>query len=336
MTAAPSPADPTDATEATGSPVVTVVIPAYNSGEVVREAVDAALAQTLTDLEILVVDDGSTTAPVPDDLPEDPRIVVDRRPVNGGYARVTNHAVSRARGRWVYFLDSDDLIDPPYLETLVAAGEAAGADAVFAPTLCVRDGAVLGPLGWKPPGPTSTGVEAMRAVLREELVGSQHLLLRAPRPEAPEGLTYGDYATVLRHLSHSDVVAYVDSPPYLYTIHEASETGSLSPSVWGLVELADVVEPLIRETFPAAEAEVLVADLHRHTITQMLHKAARSREDTPLRREVTAWCRRRISLGGALSLLRHGHRREAATWVLAWVSPTLHRRAYQAYDARKG
>ena len=63
-------------------------------------ALGSALAQTLTDIEILVVDDGSTVDPVPEDLTEDPRVIVDRRAHNTGYAGVTNHANARARGRW--------------------------------------------------------------------------------------------------------------------------------------------------------------------------------------------------------------------------------------------
>lgn len=313
----------------------TIVIPSYASGDDVRAAVDAALAQTLTDLEVLVVDDGSPHDAVPEDLPDDPRLTVVRRPVNGGYARVTNYAVRRARGRWVHFLDADDVIGPDYLETLVRAGEAADADVVFAPLLAVREGSADHPLAWNPPGPVTSAVEALRALLRNDIVGSQHLLLRNPQPLAPEGLTYGDWITVLRHVARADRVAFVDGPPYLYTIQDFSESAGLRPTVWGLLDLPLLAAPLIQEAFEPAEADALEAELHRHTVTHVLHKAAGSTQDSALRREVTAWSRARISPRGALALAREGHRTEAAEWMLAWVSPALHRRAYQAYEARK-
>ncbi|MGP9693488.1 glycosyltransferase family 2 protein [Brachybacterium sp. AOP25-B2-12] len=329
--------DPADreAPAASHAPVATVVIPSYESGTDVRTAVASALAQTLTDIEVLVVDDGSQHDPVPEDLPADPRLVIDRRPVNGGYSRVTNHALRRARGRWVHFLDSDDEIAPDVLEKLVRAGEEADAAVVLMPLIAIQDGVANHTLAWNPPGPVSTGREAMRAMLRNNVVGSQHVLLRDPQPVAPEGLTYGDWITLMRHVARAERVAYADDAPYLYTIQEISQSAGLRPSVWGLLDLPELAAPLIRETFEPDEAAALEVELRRHTVTHVLHKAAGSSQDSPLRREVTAWARARITPRGALALAREGHRAEAAEWLLMWISPVLHRRAYQAYGARK-
>lgn len=327
MTAPSTPAAP--------SPLVTVVVPAYEVGEDIRPTLDSVLAQTLTDLEVLVVDDGSPTTPVPEDLPADPRLVVDRRPVNRGYAAVTNHAVARARGEWVVFVDADDIVEPTYVEVMVAAGEHFHADAVLAPLLCVRDGREMGTLLWDPPGTVSDGPEAMRRLLRNEIAGSQHLLLRRPRPDAPEELVYSDWVFLLRHLSRSTLVAYVEEPLYRYTIHGESISGGLHESVWNIAEVPDRVAPLLPEVFEPGEARLLEADMRQLTVSQMLHKAARERRDTPLRAEVTRWCRERMGLRGAAVLLRHGHRTDAASWLLALVSPALHRRAYQSYDRLK-
>jgi len=118
---------------ATG-PVVSVIIPVYNQQQYVRECIESVLAQTLEDIEVICVDDGSTDA-TPEILAQmaaaDPRLVVLARPhSNAGQAR--NAGLKIARGEYLSFLDSDDLFAPAMLETLVAKAEEADADVVVA------------------------------------------------------------------------------------------------------------------------------------------------------------------------------------------------------------
>jgi glycosyltransferase involved in cell wall biosynthesis len=111
-------------------PLVSIVTPLHNKGPYIEATLDSVQAQTLTDWELIVVENGSS-----DDGPDrvvsragtDPRIRMVRVSAAGpGAAR--NRGVSEATGEWVLFLDADDLIDPDYLETMVRSG--AGADVV--------------------------------------------------------------------------------------------------------------------------------------------------------------------------------------------------------------
>jgi glycosyltransferase involved in cell wall biosynthesis len=88
-----------------------VIVPAYNRWPLVREAVDSALGQELGDLETIVVDDGSTdgTAERLDGL--DPRLRVVRQP-NRERGAARNRGIAEARGRFLVFLDSDDVLEP--------------------------------------------------------------------------------------------------------------------------------------------------------------------------------------------------------------------------------
>lgn len=89
--------------------LVSVVIPTFNRGKLVLEAVRSALDQTYSPLEIIVVDDGSNdgTADALSQLVSEGRIRYIRKE-NGGAASARNLGIREARGKWVAFLDSDD------------------------------------------------------------------------------------------------------------------------------------------------------------------------------------------------------------------------------------
>lgn len=94
-------------------PTVSVVIPAYNPGAYLVEAVRSAVDQDPAPLEVLVVDDGSTE---PLALPEHPLVRVIRQP-QGGVSAARNRGIREARGDLIAFLDADDIWYPGKLAT---------------------------------------------------------------------------------------------------------------------------------------------------------------------------------------------------------------------------
>lgn len=104
-------------------PRVTVVIPAYNAARFVAQAIESVLAQTFTDFELLIVDDGSTdeTSAVPARYLYDPRVRYLRHEQNRGLAAARNTGIRHARGEFVAFLDADDFWLPEKLAVQVAA-----------------------------------------------------------------------------------------------------------------------------------------------------------------------------------------------------------------------
>ncbi len=101
-------------------PEVSVVVTTRDrAAELVRRAVESALAQTFQDLEIIVVDDGSSS---PFQMGETDRMVsVIRLPRSRGVSGARNAGLARARGRWVTFLDDDDELMPEMLEVSLQA-----------------------------------------------------------------------------------------------------------------------------------------------------------------------------------------------------------------------
>ena len=112
----------------TDTPLVSVVIPSWNRWPLLREAIASVQAQTLDDWELIVVDDGSTDETM-DGLwaLADPHIRAVAAGRLGHLGRLRNLGVAAARGKYVAFLDSDDLWSPAKLERQAAALEAADA-----------------------------------------------------------------------------------------------------------------------------------------------------------------------------------------------------------------
>ncbi len=120
-----------------GPPAVSVIMPARNAAAFVAEAIASIRAQTFRDWEAIIVDDGSTdgTAAILEELArQDPRLVcirLDAATGGTGAAAARNAALRRARGRYIAFLDADDLWYPQKLARQMALFRA-GAGMVYA------------------------------------------------------------------------------------------------------------------------------------------------------------------------------------------------------------
>lgn len=117
-------------TNSSGSPVLSLLIPIYNVERYLHECLDSAVAQTLKDIEIICINDGSTDSS-PDIIREymerDARVkMIDK--ANSGYGDSMNRGLDMARGKYVGILESDDFMAPDALEKLVAAAERFDAD----------------------------------------------------------------------------------------------------------------------------------------------------------------------------------------------------------------
>jgi glycosyltransferase involved in cell wall biosynthesis len=106
------------------TPLVTVAISTWNRAHLVGRAIRCALAQTVDNIEVLVVDDGSTdgTAGVLAGL-DDARLRRVRHEQNHGISRTRNTAIGLARGEWIAFLDDDNEWPPDYLERQLAVAK---------------------------------------------------------------------------------------------------------------------------------------------------------------------------------------------------------------------
>ncbi len=145
-------------------PRLSIIVPVYNAEPWLRRCVDSILSQTFTDLEAILVDDGSTdgSAGIIDDYTcRDPRIVAVRQD-NRGVSQARNAGLEAARGEFVGFVDSDDWIEPDMYARMVET---------------MGDGCDLSVCGWfvndEPAKPI--GVKPARDLLTREEVCSLYV-----------------------------------------------------------------------------------------------------------------------------------------------------------------
>ena len=106
-------------------PNVSVIVPVYNAEGFLRECIDSILTQTYKDFELILVDDGSpdNSGAICDEYAQkDLRVCVIHKE-NGGVSSARNVGLEAARGEWVYFVDSDDRIEPYSLEHMIEKTE---------------------------------------------------------------------------------------------------------------------------------------------------------------------------------------------------------------------
>jgi glycosyltransferase involved in cell wall biosynthesis len=115
------------------NPLLSIIIPTHNRPQLLARAVKSALAQTIDDFEVLVIDDASTDAI---ELPEHPRLRIIRLPENKGVVVARNVGANAARGKWLTYLDDDDELLPQMAQISLEAA----ANSTLPPPVAVLSG----------------------------------------------------------------------------------------------------------------------------------------------------------------------------------------------------
>ena len=223
------------------TPAVSIITTVYDAKDYLPAAVASILAQTFTDFELLLVEDGSPNGcgALCDELAKtDPRIRVFHKP-NGGPASAANVGLDNARGDYVGFVDSDDLIEPTMYETLYGALQ--GTDARMA--ACAGD--AIDEAGARIPGrevTTRQGGErdAMELILESFQTGSfygplswnklfDRRLFTEKGIHYDESMFFGDDASILHLVYEGERAVCLTDVLYHYRSRRGQMTGTLFP-----------------------------------------------------------------------------------------------------------
>jgi glycosyltransferase involved in cell wall biosynthesis len=215
-------------------PEVTVVIPTRNRSAFLKRALACALGQEEVDLEVVVVDDGSTddTAGVLYRM-GDPRLRVVRNDVGAGVARARNRGMAVARGKWIAWLDDDDLWAPRKLRAALEVAATKRADFVWCSALVVdTDGRLV---GFEPAG-TAEGFEAGVLTRNPMPGGCSTAMARAEAVRTTGGFdeqlhVVADWDYWIRLLEHAPGAA-VDEALAAYVVHSGNMVLRDRGDVW--------------------------------------------------------------------------------------------------------
>lgn len=215
-------------------PAVSVIIPTYNRMESLAKAINSVLAQTFTDFELLICDDGSTdnTAGLVAGI-HDPRIRWLAGPHSGKPAIPRNRGMQRSRGTWIALLDSDDEWHPDKLEKqlnmLAASGKYAISSNGWAYNAPNTNTTPVLMSGWANKSFSFKDMMRINLAVTSAVVFHRSLLEKTGGfPEGNELKTGEDYALWLRIATFTDF-SYIAEPQVNYLDMPSQSVRGLSP-----------------------------------------------------------------------------------------------------------
>lgn len=238
-------------------PLISVVVPVYNVGEYLAPSLDSLLAQDYPNLEILLVDDGSSDgsgALCDGYAARDSRVRVLHQE-NQGQAAARNHGVAAARGEYTAFIDSDDYVAPNYISYMAGLMEETGAQI----GICTLSECEPGQ-EWHPV--ESREVQVMTASQALETMLYQRSFTTSPccklyptrwlqETPFPTGRIYEDLGTIYKLLARAEKVVYGPSVLYCYIQTKKSTMRcSFSPRAFDHKTSADELYAFVEERYP--------------------------------------------------------------------------------------
>ena len=219
--------------------LVSVIVPVYNVAPYLHEALDSVVNQTYKDLEIIIVDDGSTdgSASICEEYAaSDPRIKLVHQ-ANKGLSGARNTGLEHATGEFVSFIDSDDSISPMFIESLVNAMVSTSADVSICrfsafETSGKMDGVIATSVFPTIAAGTFERADALQLLTEEKIsVNACNKLLRRALwagVRFPEGHVYEDALAAFKMFDKARRVVLVDKSSYNYRQRTDSITSSVS------------------------------------------------------------------------------------------------------------
>jgi glycosyltransferase involved in cell wall biosynthesis len=216
------------------APRVSLALPVYNGGEYLRETLEAVRAQTFTDWELVISDNGSTDETL-DIIREfagmDDRISYRVHPENVGAHRNYNSIVPHVRGEYFKWLAHDDVIAPTFIERCVEILDARPEVVlVFAATVRIdEEGEVIGELRTTVSYESDSPYERLCAYIGDRMKSPQifGVMRRSTLLETPLLRSYraSDF-TFLQEMSMRGRFAYIDEPLFFYRFHTRRHSAS--------------------------------------------------------------------------------------------------------------
>ena len=232
------------------NPLISIIVPVYKTEQYLRKCVDSILAQTYTNIEVILIDDGS-----PDGSPilcdeyaqNDSRVKVIHQK-NAGVSAARNAGLDIAAGEYIGFVDSDDWIEPDMYEVLMDIASKSGAD-IAASASCgemisgggdksfvhlSKEEAIIGLFSWK--------YDFL------SVCGKLYKCKMFYSIRFPNGVSINEDAIVsLQTIIKSNIICYTHYQSYHYILNPKSATHTLSNKYISMIQSHGMLENEVRE-----------------------------------------------------------------------------------------
>lgn len=249
-------------------PLISVIVPVYNVEKYLKECVDSILAQTYKNLEIILVDDGSTDrSPIICDeyAAKYPSIQTIHK-ANGGASSARNVGIDASNGKFLAFLDSDDVFDADMFSRFYEKQTESGAQMVCSEILSlngtrhlkkrVREDKIYS--GYElaiAMFVTDLGMSSCSKIIDRELIGDNRF---------PEGILNEDFALMLDLYLKNPKVYYMADSFYYYRFNESSSTNVIGERTFDLLTTAIDAEKKVKAYSRELQVAARVCKLRRH------------------------------------------------------------------------
>lgn len=258
--------------------LISVIIPVYNVEKYLPACVESVLAQTYRNLQIILVNDGSTDSSgeiLEEYARKDERITVIHQE-NGGLSAARNTGLRAASGAYVTFLDSDDYVTSRMVEKLVRAVQTCGADIGICDYQRVGDDPVPEEEMQDPEMVVYSNAECLKHMYRPKQHGMEFVawaklynreLFFRNQIEFPVGKLHEDTFTTYQLVYHANKAVFISDVLYCYRVR----SGSIMTSSFNLRRCAvvEATEAACRFFYERGERELLQYALNAHLRTSM-------------------------------------------------------------------
>ncbi len=290
-----------------GEVLLSVIVPVYNIEDCLERCVNSIRSQTERNLEILLVDDGSTdgSGALCDRLAKEDRRIRVFHKENGGSSSARNLGIERARGEWLGFVDSDDWIDPEMYALLLREAAGRGADIAQASRDEIDEDGNRRPDVCAPPEAVTfcPAEDFLRELLlhRGDCSFCTKLVRRSlfDGKRFPEGRLNEDFRLLVEMLSEGAGVCILPQQMYHVFYRLGSNTRKKDPDDFSrvfldIVDNADFVEELVGRRYPQLKAEAVRFGLFQR-LDYLLHiPIGRMTSKDPFYRNVIRYLRRHV------------------------------------------
>ncbi|MDD6093721.1 MAG: glycosyltransferase [bacterium] len=255
-------------------PLVSVIVPVYNAEKYLVKCLDSIINQTLKDIEIILVNDGSTdnSLKIIKDYKnkyKDKIVIIDKKNEGQGVAR--NEGMKVASGEYLTFIDSDDYIDKNMLSDMVEVAHAKKADIVYTSSMfedtdygvidkrCVYTSEVIKNYILTQSGPCSK-------LIKRELIVKNNLYF-------PKLRAYEDIAVVPIWALYTENIVMLDKGYYYYLIHDGSTMKQISFNK-KLYDIMDAMNNVYTEFLKKKKLDEYKSEIEWLYICHLLHAAS--------------------------------------------------------------